>query len=90
MDVMSTVNTGLYTPGAEGYAAWDGTSMATPHVAGIVALMQSVRSAGAALTPAQVEQLLKANVTAFPSTPDRPIGAGIANADAAVRAAQAF
>lgn len=90
MDVVSTVNTGRFTPGAEGYDAWDGTSMATPHVAGIVALMQSVRPTDAALTPAQVEQLLKANVTMFPSTPDRPIGAGIANADAAVLAALAF
>jgi len=54
------------------------------------ARMQSMRLAGAALSPVQVEQLLKANVTAFPSTPDRPIGTGIANADAAVRAAQAF
>lgn len=87
MDIMSTVNTGQQAPGAEGYEAWDGTSMATPHVAGVVALMQSARPAGSLLTPAQVEQVLRDSVTAFPQQPDRAIGAGIVNADAAVRAA---
>jgi serine protease len=87
MEIMSTVNTGQQAPGAEGYEAWDGTSMATPHVAGVVALMQSARPAGSLLTPAQVEQVLKDSVTAFPKQPDRAIGAGIVNADAAVRAA---
>jgi serine protease len=89
MDVMSTVNTGLQAPGAEGYASWDGTSMATPHVAGVVALMQSARPAGSLLTPAQVEQLLRASVTVFARATDQPLGAGIVNADAAVRAAVA-
>lgn len=64
--------------------------MATPHVAGVVALMQSARPAGSPLTPAQVEQVLKDNTTAFPQQPDQPIGRGIVNADAAVRAAIAF
>ncbi|MFD0725324.1 S8 family peptidase [Lysobacter brunescens] len=90
MDVMSTVNTGQQAPGVEGYEAWDGTSMATPHVAGVVALMQSARPAGSLLTPAQVEQVLKDNTTAFPRVPDQPIGRGIVNADDAVRAAIAF
>jgi serine protease len=89
-DIMSTVNTGQRAPGVEGYDAWDGTSMATPHVAGVVALMQSARPAGSLLTPAQVEQVLRDNATAFPQQPDRAIGSGIVNADAAVRAAIAF
>ncbi len=89
-NIMSMANDGATRPGNDTYEAWGGTSMASPHVAGVVALMQSARPANGKLTPAQVEQVLKANVTAFPQQPDRAIGAGIANADAAVRAAIAF
>ena len=58
--------------------------MATPHVAGVVALIQAV--ATTPKTPAQVEALIKGNVTAFPSTPSQPIGPGILNAKAVVDA----
>ena len=85
--IMTTSNTGIRGPIAETYASAEGTSFAAPHVAGVVALMQSARPANSLLTPAQVEQLLKANVTAFPQATDQPLGAGIVNADAAVRAA---
>lgn len=83
--VLSTLNAGARTPGAETYASYSGTSMATPHVAGVVALIQSVSSP--AKTPAQIEALLKSSARAFPSTPSQPIGAGIVNAKAAVDAA---
>lgn len=89
MDITSTVNLGARAPGAEGYGSWDGTSMATPHVAGVVALMQSARGANR-LTAAQVEQVLRASARPFPNGTDRPLGAGIVDADAAVRAAFAF
>ncbi|HEY5849921.1 MAG TPA: S8 family serine peptidase [Lysobacter sp.] len=83
-NILSTLNTGATTPGSETYASYNGTSMATPHVAAVVALIQSV--ATTPKTPAQVETLIKGNVTAFPSTPSQPIGPGILNAKAVVDA----
>ena len=83
--VMSTLNSGSAGPGTESYASYSGTSMAAPHVAGVVALIQSVSSP--AKTPAQIEALLKSSARAFPSTPSQPIGSGIVNAKAAVDAA---
>ena len=83
--IYSTLNAGTTTPGSASYASYNGTSMAAPHVAGVVALMQA--AAPSPLTPAQVETIIKANVTAFPSTPSQTIGPGILNAHAAVQAA---
>ena len=85
--ILSTLNSGTTSPSSETYASYSGTSMATPHVAAVVALMQSV--ANPALTPAQVETILKNTARAFPSTPSQPIGAGILQARAAVDAAKA-
>lgn len=84
-NIQSTLNSGQQGPGAESYASYSGTSMAAPHVAGVVALIQSVSNP--ARTPAQVEALIKSTARAFPSTPSQPIGAGIVNAKAAVDAA---
>jgi serine protease len=84
-NIWSTANASAAAPGAENYVSMGGTSMAAPHVAGVVALIQSV--AAVPKTPAQVEALIKANVTAFPVAPDRAIGTGILNAKAAVDAA---
>ncbi len=83
--ILSTLNSGTTSPGSETYASYSGTSMATPHVAGVVALMQSV--ANPALTPAQVESIIKSSARAFPSTPSQSIGTGILQARAAVDAA---
>lgn len=84
-NILSTLNSGTTTPGAESYASYNGTSMATPHVAAVVALLQAVSTTPK--TPAQVEALIKANVTPFPSTPSQSIGPGILNAKAVVDAA---
>jgi serine protease len=86
-DIASTVNTGSSTPVAEGYSLMSGTSMAAPHVAGVVALMQSAAAAnGGVKTPAQIESLLKSTLRPFPVGIDKPIGNGIVNAKAAVDA----
>jgi len=70
--------------GAETYIGYTGTSMAAPHVAGVVALLQSV--AQSPLTPAQVKTLLVGTARDFPvSIPSAtPLGAGILDAAAAV------
>ena len=73
-------------PASATYASYNGTSMAAPHVAGVVALMQSV--APTALTPAQVETIIKNTARALPGACSGGCGAGIVNADAAVVAAQ--
>jgi serine protease len=78
--ILSTINKGTTTPGAEGYATYSGTSMATPHVAGVVALMQAYASTPK--TPAQIEALLKSTARRSRSTPSQPIGAGIVDARA--------
>ena len=82
--IMSTMNAGTTSPGAESYVNYSGTSMATPHVAGIVALMQAV--ATTPKTPAEIESLLKSTARAFPVTQTQLNGSGIANAKNAVDA----
>jgi serine protease len=84
--VWSTGNAGTTVPTTETYFGMGGTSMAAPHVAAVVALMQSV--AETPLTPAQILATLKSTARPFPVAPpaNRPIGAGIVNAAAAVQA----
>jgi serine protease len=81
--ILSTLNAGSTTPGADSYALYNGTSMATPHVVGVVALMLSAK---ATLTPAQVTSILQSTARAFPATCSQ-CGSGIVNANAAVVAA---
>lgn len=58
--IMSTVNTGDEIQVAEGYASYQGTSMAAPQVAGLAAMILAEDS----FTPQQVENLMKYNGTA--------------------------
>jgi len=82
--ILSTLNAGTTTPGADSYASYMGTSMATPHVVGVVALMLSKNPS---LTPDQVESTLKSTARPLPGTCTGGCGAGIVDAAAAVAAA---
>lgn len=81
--VLSTLNTGTTTQGSPSYAFYQGTSMATPHVAGLVAMMLSRNGS---LTPAQVETLLKNNARPLPGTCSGGCGAGLVDATASMQA----
>ncbi|MDO1530586.1 S8 family serine peptidase [Fulvimonas sp. R45] len=93
--IWAALNAGTTTPvavqdGGSVYAGMAGTSQATPHVSATVAMMLS--AAGDATpasrpTPAQIKALLASSARPFPVTPDRPIGAGMLDAHAAVAAA---
>lgn len=81
--ILSTLNSGTTTPGSNVYAFYQGTSMATPHVVGVVALMFQAKST---LTPDEVTQILQSTARPFPTTCSQ-CGSGIVNASAAVDAA---
>jgi len=88
--VLSTLNAGttspIASPAGDTYRYYQGTSMATPHVSGIISLMLS---ANPTLTPAQVLSHIQSTARAFPTGTGSDCttslcGAGIINAAAAV------
>jgi serine protease len=81
--ILSTLNSGTSIPASDSYAYYMGTSMATPHVAGVAALMLAVNPN---LTPDEVEAKLKSTARAFPAACSG-CGTGIIDAAAAVNAA---
>ena len=82
--ILSTLNTGITSPQADTYDFYQGTSMATPHIAGLAALLYE---ADPAITPDQVENIIENTARPFAFN-CRSCGAGIADAAAAVIAAQ--
>lgn len=86
--IYSTYNSGLTTPTSATYSYSSGTSMAAPHVAGVIALMQA--TAISPLTPAQAEEILKSTARAMPGACVGGCGAGLIDAGSAVDAAGNF
>lgn len=67
------------------YTTMSGTSMATPHVSGVAALMLE---ASPNLTPDQIKELLRSTATPMPGYGEHEVGAGYVDAGAAVAAAR--
>src|SRR5690606_20890595 len=86
--VWQATNTSATSPdlGTPTYVGMAGTSMASPHVAGAAALVQgAVVGAGQVpRTPAELEAILVESARAFPAAPDREIGSGLLDAEAAI------
>lgn len=86
--IYSTSNSGTRGARSPNYKYEDGTSVATPHVAGVASLMMAVNHS---LFPAQIKQLMAQTASPFAAGSvclTGICGAGIVNAYAAVRAAQ--
>ncbi|EGU61321.1 Serine protease precursor [Vibrio nigripulchritudo ATCC 27043] len=82
VSILSTVDSGTATPQGPSSTRMSGTSMATPHVAGVAAL---VKQAFPAATPDQVESIIKDSARPFPgSCSNGGCGAGMLDANAAV------
>lgn len=80
--VRSTSNSGETDAESETYKFYEGTSMAAPHVSGVVALMQSK----GVNKPSTVELLLESTARAMPGSCSGGCGAGIVDALAAIDA----
>ena len=81
--VLSTLNDGATTPGNEIYAYYQGTSMASPHVAGIAALLYATDPA---TTPADVMTAIETTTRPIPGVCSGGCGSGIVDASAAIDA----
>ena len=88
--ILSTMNSGTTVPASATYDYSQGTSMAAPHVAGVISLMVGRNPF---LTPAQILTILQNTATDFPGGPSgsdcygtTDCGAGIVNAYAALLA----
>ena len=71
----------------DGYTLMDGTSMATPLVAGTIALMLSKNHE---LTPAQIDEILERTAVKLTEHKSNDFGSGLLDALAAVNAVEAY
>ena len=88
--IFALSNTGRTTPGDDAITHTGGTSFAAPMVSGAISLMLAVAPS---LSHSEIVDILKATAKPFPTGSDcstARCGAGIVNADAAVRAAAAL
>lgn len=91
--VLSTLKDDSSTPARFNYVFYQGTSMAAPHMAGVVALMRGINPA---LTPLQLDQLISGalpqRITTDLGQPGRDnlFGHGLIDASKAVLAARAL
>lgn len=84
-DILSTVDSGTRRPVSDAYSFMAGTSMATPHVSGVAALVISAaNSVNKNLTPAELKDVLVSTTSPFNGRLDRALGSGIVDAEAAV------
>ena len=86
-NVLSALNLGTTVQAGEGYAWYAGTSMASPHVAGIAALIQA--ASPTPKTPAEVKKIIENTAYANGGFPGgcsyaSPCGTGVVDATAAV------
>lgn len=80
--IVSTWNDGTIAVGNAAYGGMSGTSMAAPHVSGVVALLKSGHRS---LTPAQITAILQRTASPLATACDVAVcGAGIVDAAAAV------
>lgn len=82
--ILSIIDAGRTTPTGPSVEFYNGTSEATPQVAGVAALVQAGRVDGTPLTPAELEQALKDSARAVPGACPGGCGAGLLDAGAAV------
>lgn len=86
--ITSTTNSGTTSPGAVAYSGKSGTSMATPHVSGVAALLISAMPT---LTVESVRLLMTSSAREFPAGTfcagkvDNPCGAGMLDATRAMQ-----
>ncbi len=81
--VLSTSNAGADGATADNYLYYQGTSMATPHVVGVAALLFGAKSD---ITVEEVEDVLRTSARAFPAS-CTGCGTGIVDADQALNLA---
>ena len=88
--IYSTMNLGTRAPGADGFSVLAGTSMATPHVSGVLALLKSLRPS---LTPDQLASVVSNSARPFPAgsycASRTDCGAGMLDATRAVASVNA-